>query len=366
MQLLKEFFVAILAGYAAFTTTIADTFFPQEVPVMEEETVPLASEPEEDEPGFLASLPSRISDAIPDILLRSAEYQSAALATATELPEANTTDPLEALVNVFCTLTTEEYIRTTTGTGFFVDEDGVILTNAHVAQFLLLEEAEEGSTECVVRAGNPATPTYVADLLYLPPAWIQANAAQMYEAMPMGTGERDYALLYVSERVDGAPLPARFPALPLRTELLPISVKDDTVIAAGYPAQNLQLNGPSADLIPVRAETSVSELYTFGSNYADVISVRGSAVGAEGASGGPIVNEDGEVIGIIVTRGDDSIDGAGSLRAITISHINRTIEQETGFGLNENLSGDLRFRADIFAETLSPFLLRLLELERPE
>ena len=34
-----------------------------------------------------------------------------------------------------------------------------------------------------------------------------------------------------------------------------------------------------------------------------------------------VYNANGEVIGIIVTRGDDSVDGAGSLRAISISHV---------------------------------------------
>lgn len=360
MQLLKEFFVAILAGYAAFTGTIADALLP---PAESPATLTEATEKQTtEETGFLSSLPSRITDAIPDILLRSTEYQSAALATALETPETNTTDPLEALVNIFCTFSTPEYIRTTTGTGFFVDADGVILTNAHVAQFLLMEEtAELGQTECVVRTGNPAAPEYYADLLYLPPAWVQANAAEMQQEIPMGTGERDYALLYVNNRVDARPLPDTFPALSLRTALLPVSVKGDGVTAAGYPAGDLLADGPSADLIPVRADTSVSELYTFGSNYADVISVRGSAVGAEGASGGPILNEDGEVIGIIVTRGDDSIDGAGSLRAITISHVNRTLEEETGFTLEESLGGDLPYRAEIFSRTLSPFLLRILQ-----
>jgi len=138
-------------------------------------------------------------------------------------------------------------------------------------------------------------------------------------------------------------------------------MREATVTAAGYPATNLLVNGPSADLIPQEASSTISELYTFGSNYADVISIRGSAVGAEGASGGPIINESGQVIGIIVTRGDDTLDGLGSLRAITLSHIERTIHEETGFTLAQNISGNLPYRASIFATTLAPFLLTLLQ-----
>jgi hypothetical protein len=359
MHYVTDFVVAFLTGYLAFTNFLAtniNSWFldePGDATVIEKTT--------EEERG-LSWLPSIFGQAIPDILLRNAEYQQAALSEAVGLSGGTTDDPLEALVNIYCTFVTNEYIRTTTGTGFFIDPDGVIITNAHVAQFLLFESTtENGETECVVRSGDPATPTYHAELLYIPPAWVQQNAAVMSSDVPMGTGERDYALLYVSSRIDNTPLPAHFPALSFDTSLLPITTRDTTITAAGYPATNLIQHGPDADLMPQKAITTVSELYTFGSNYADVISIRGSSVGAEGASGGPVLNSNGDVIGIIVTRGDDALDGAGSLRAITISHIERTLQQETGFSLAQNLNGNLPYRADVFAKTMSPFLLAMLQ-----
>lgn len=327
-----------------------------------EELPTTISEEIEPDNSTLSSLPSRLERTIPDILLRSSDYQRAALGAAAGLTGETAKDTLDAIVNIYCTYTTDSYVRTTTGTGFFIDPDGVILTNAHVAQFLLLETTHEGGdTECIVRAGNPAAPRYEADLLYIPPAWVLDNASEMHQAVPMGTGERDYALLYVKDSINGEPLPAVFPALAVDTALLPITMREATVTAAGYPATNLLLNGPSADLVPQEASTTISELYTFGSNYADVVSIRGSIVGAEGASGGPVLNDDGAVIGIIVTRGDDTLDGIGSLRAITLSHIERTINEETGFTLAQNISGNLPHRASIFATTLAPFLLTLLQ-----
>tara|TARA_B100000508_G_scaffold5082_1_gene4026 strand:+ start:117 stop:1211 length:1095 start_codon:yes stop_codon:yes gene_type:complete len=363
MQILTDIVVAILTAYLALSTSLA-SFVQQFTDGTETQTVVIDEQAETDDK--MSSLPSRIGEAIPDILLRSAEYQSAALSSAAGLTGATTNDPLDAIVNIFCTFRTDEYIRTTTGTGFFIDPDGVILTNAHVAQFLLFEETDElGETECMVRAGNPAAPKYYAELLYISPAWVLDNASVMHDAVPMGTGERDYALLFVSEHVDNSPLPARFPSLSFDTDLLPISTRNDAVVAAGYPAGELLSQGPSAKLVPVKADTTVSELYTFGSNYADVFSIRGSAVGAEGASGGPVLNESGDVIGMIVTRGDDTVDGAGSLRAITLSHIGRTIEEETGFTLGENTGGNLPFRAEIFASTMTPFLLTILQQAEP-
>jgi len=357
MSFISDFFVGILTGYIALTNTLAADITSLFTNESDQTTV----NTEVDSDSFLNKLPSRLSS-IPDILLQSAEYQQASLGDATGLNDPTTTDPLDAIVNIFCTFRSDTQIRTTTGTGFFIDPDGVIMTNAHVAQFLLLAATDEyGSAECVVRSGNPAAPTYTADLLYIPPAWVQENAAILNDAVPMGTGERDYALLYVDATISGEPLPAMFPALPFSTDFLSVDVRESDVTAAGYPAGDLLREGASVDLIPRKAATSISELYTFGSNRADVFSIRGTVVGAEGASGGPVVNDEGEVIGVIVTRGDDATDGPGSLRAITLSHVNSTIEEETGFTLTGHLNGNLQARADIFEQTLTPFLVALLQ-----
>ena len=135
------------------------------------------------------------------------------------------------------------------------------------------------------------------------------------------------------------------------------------VYVAGYPAENLSSETVMKDLVPKLATTSISELMTFGSNYADVFSIEGTDVGEHGSSGGPVLMKDGDVIGLISTKGDAGRFGNGALRAITMSYVDRTIKEETGFTLRQNLGGNIPYRASIFNKTMVPFLKLVLEQE---
>lgn len=358
MEYLTHAVVTLLTTYLALTNTLADriiAILPSTLP----ETVIRTEIASERIETTLPTLPSSLGIFLTDVLKKSSAYQRAAVMESAVPPAQRLLDPSVAVVNIVCTFTTDSYIRTTTGTGFFIDSAGIILTNAHVAQYLLIAETTAlGDASCIVRSDDLATPQYVAELLYIPPTWIQANADRIVQKVPMGTGERDYALLYVTGTRGRAPLPVVFPALTVNTDFLSHDIKETAVTAIGYPV--LTTSEAGAELALALATTTVSELYTFGSNYADVFSIRGSAVGAGGSSGGPVLANDGSVIGMITTRGNDVVDGPGSLRAITLSHISRTIEEETGVSLERNISGDIPIRAKIFERTMVPFLLTFL------
>lgn len=304
---------------------------------------------------------------IPQILIDHAPDQRAAAIGATDT-NVYADDPIDALVNIYCVYTRDGQRRATTGSGFFIDSDGIILTNAHVAQFLLLEGIY-GTTDCIIRTGNPATPSYEVSLLYISPAWIMKHAALITESAPKGTGERDYAYLYVIDGLNKQPIPRHFKALRVRTDSIPATARGLRVAALGYPAETRFAAGDaSAELVPAEAPTSITELMTFDTNTADIFSIAGSAVGEQGASGGPIIDGDGRAIGLISTRGDDEQFGRGSLRALTLSYIARTYEEETGVSFAQGLGGDLPYRARLFKETLTPILQLMLkqELDRAE
>lgn len=310
----------------------------------------------------LSTLTSDYQNSLPDILIKNASYQNAAVLDAVQHSTHATTSIAATLVNIFCTYRTDTHKRTTTGSGFVIDEKGIVLTNAHVAQFLLLENVRStGNTRCIIRTGNPATARYEAELLYISPAWIQKHANLIDDEAPAGTGERDYALLYLTKGVDGIPLPAHHLHLSYDTTELTTADHSAEIQVGGYPANKLQTEGPDAALRPVIASTTIAELFTFATSTGDIFSIKGSAVGASGSSGGPVVNQAGSAIGLISTKGHDKRDGVGSLRALTMANINRTIQEETGFSLAQNLRGDLALRATLFNETVVPFLAQTLE-----
>jgi len=313
----------------------------------------------------IPKLPTDFSVSLPDVLRNNADYLKA---TAVEATENYTVDnPLLALVNIYCTFISKDTIRTTTGSGFFIHSSGVVLTNAHVAQYLLLGETDYlGDAECLIRTGDPANPEYKADLLYISPAWIAKNTTMINDPHPSGTGERDYALLFVTESVTDKALPDNFPALNVFTEPLPITIKNSVVEVTGYPALKTNPENFANLIYPLSATSSITNLYTFGSNFADVISLSGSQVGYGGSSGGPVTEGQSEVIAMITTKGDDTVDGEGSLRAITISHINRTIEEETGLTLEQNMRGNLKERTKILAGILTPFMISVLNTKTEE
>lgn len=287
--------------------------------------------------------------------LKNATTSIASLGSDEEEPSPLTVPPEnlgDSIVNIVCLQTTDEYKRRVSGTGFFISARGVILTNAHVGQFLLLTGVDNfGETTCSATTGAEDAPTYSVRLLYISPTWLLEHASLLNDNAPRGTGENDFALLFVTSETDEEVSNSQFPHLPPATSPLSKSLKDDTVILVGYPKEDGAKVGKRAV-----ATTTVTNLYTFGSGYADIVSLDSSPLGYTGASGGPVIDHFGRSIGVITTKES----GTTILNAITMAHIDRSIKSETGADLISILQGDLNQRATLFNETMSPILQEIL------
>lgn len=276
--------------------------------------------------------------------------------------ESVNTKTRNALVNILCTTQTGGYLNPISGSGIIVDTRGVILTNAHVGQYFLLRDYPfKNNVDCVIRTGSPAQPVYRAELVYLPPSWISANATQLAAEQALGTGENDYAFLRITGTTNpNGTLPSSFPALTMN-----IAEPDtnDEMLLAAYPAGFLDGNSIEKNLYISSAVTAVSQLYSFhGTANVDLFSIGGTVVSQAGSSGGASVRADtGTLAGIIATATEGTTTSQRDLHAITISHINRSLMSAGEGGIATLLSGDLVAKAAAFATNVAPNLTAQLE-----
>lgn len=272
-------------------------------------------------------------------------------------PETINAFAREATVNILC-MTKTSGLSPISGTGIVITKEGVILTNAHVAQYFLLRDfREKDFVDCVIRTGSPAYPRYHAELVYISPTWIDVNKGLLKEQNPKGTGENDFALLRITSSIDGSPL-SEFTHIPVDIrENIDIG---EPVVLVSYPAGFLGGIAILQNLNAASANTTVQDLATFSENKIDVISVGGTVVSQKGASGGAVVDKYGTLIGIISISTEATTTGARKLFAVTPAYINRTLQSEIKIGLATLLSKDTTEFAKVFNNSTAPLLTKIL------
>lgn len=233
-----------------------------------------------------------------------------------------------ALVNIICYVSAGSGLHSVSASGIFIDPKGIILTNAHVAQYLLLTDK---GADCTIRTGSPATGGYEVKLIFISPAWLRANATILTQTNPIGTGEHDFALLAVTKSTTTRPLPSSFSFISLATT--PPSAGTPVVIAT-YGAQFLASSQVQSSLFPTVVFGSVKDIFTFASTTIDVLALGGSAAAQEGSSGGGVADARGELIGTITTSTVEGSTDTRSLSAITASYIRSAYASETGEALD--------------------------------
>src|SRR6185437_7883131 len=194
--------------------------------------------------------------------------------------------------------------------------------------------------QCVVRQGSPASPKYTAEVMYMPPEWVSANASQLTATHAQGTGENDYAFLRITGTVSSSvTMPTSFPALPM-TSAAP-DVGAPTLLVA-YPAGLLDGQTIQENLYASSAISTVQDLYSFdGQQHVDLISLSGSVVSQTGSSGGALLGlGSGKLLGIIATETTGTTTSDRQLNAVTVGFIDRALLKEGFGGLTAFLSND--------------------------
>ncbi len=285
--------------------------------------------------------------------------QSAATATtsaATVDLETVNLAARNALVNIFCTSKTSGSFNALSGSGVIIDPRGIILTTAHVAQYLLLKDySEPDFLTCVGRTGSPAYPTYNLKLFYISEQWVKDNYKNIINPDPTGTGENDFALLQIAGSANTDPLPATFPYMPADESETAIEQGAPVVVVA-YPAGFLGGVVIQRDLYLASTVVPIGERYTFDSGSLDVFSLGGSPLAQRGSSGGPVISSAGKVIGIIVTSTDATSTAARNLDAISLAHVSRELAKETTLSLPELLQSDIVSFSKNFDSQIRPVL----------
>lgn len=280
--------------------------------------------------------------------------------TETEIKKEKSNLSLEdkikkSVVNIYCTRLFGNKIQKITGSGVVIDPSGIIITNAHVAEYFLL--AENGNdTNCYIRTGSPAVSNYKAELIYLPTEWINSNKNNLTLQTLTGTGKDDYALLFITSktRTDAGGYPFDY-LTPSDKEL----TKDQNIFVAGYPAGFSDVKILDNALYELTKTTTVTRVSGFSGGNVDVINTGGTTVAEHGSSGGAVVDESGNLTALIVATSIDNYSGDKNIQAITLPYIKRSIKNSSGKSF-ESFITNAESEVNNFKQTSLPILANTL------
>lgn len=260
------------------------------------------------------------------------------------------------VLNILCVRQNGNRTHVSSGSGVLISPNGLVLTNAHVAQMFLLKDI--GYT-CTIRRPDITTYGFTAMPVYISKEWVTANFKTITNPSPTGTGENDYALLLITGTTDATIAPPQtFPYTTINTQADVAEINDE-IIVAGYPGiQTAFLE--TALKAPLQTDTvSIKNVFTLDRITVDVFSTTDTPVAQRGSSGGGVF-KDGSLIGIIVTTNPGSVSTMQIINALTLDYINRDIQEETGKTLKQHVTLSSLEEAQQFGSSVGQHLTELL------
>ena len=205
------------------------------------------------------------------------------------------------------------------GSGFFIADDGRVLTNAHVVENCASISVASLSAPApsVASSGDDSLPPWKLNWGNSTPGKAPSSAAGVSNAQLLGRdATNDLALLATSLHPDAVPT-WRF------------TVRQGEEIAIyGFPLAGLLANGGSITTGAVAALTGINQ---------DSRELQITAPVQLGNSGGPVLDRSGNVIGIVVAK----------LNALNMAQITQDIPQNVNFAIKASVARD-------FLEAASP------------
>ena len=248
----------------------------------------------------------------------------------------------ESVVNILCLSTKGNLVSITTGSGVVIDPQGIVLTNAHVAETMLTP-----NQDCTLRQGDIATDKYKTSLVYVNEAWLSKNAGEIFSGAARGTGENDFALLAITSKINSSNADSVAYSVPMTREFSSHD-KGTSLLATGYPGGTLGALSLKKFLMYVADVTKIEDVFTFHNNAVDVIETGVTKVGQRGSSGGGMFNNTGELVALIVST--DGTADENKINAITLPYISRAFREDTGMSLQDFMKINKNTLLSLFQE----------------